>query len=81
MDQGLPLQFLPPSPHQVPLRSSTPGKWSLQPLRGCMRGGGAEREEESGPKPGGVTWGWGVGVADTGKWGFALLFFFFFFSL
>lgn len=64
-----------PSP-QVPLGSSTPGKWNLQPLGGCMRG---ERvlsgRKESNPEPGGLTWGWGVGMADTGKWDFALFFF------
>ena len=53
-----------PSP-QVPLGSSTPGKWNLQPLGGCMRG---ERvlsgRKESNPEPGGLTWGWGVGTGE-----------------
>ena len=48
-----------PSP-QVPLGSSTPGNWSLQPLGGCMR---RERvlsgRKESSSEPGGLTWGWG----------------------
>ena len=67
-----------PSP-QVPLGSSTPGNWSLQPLGGCMR---RERvlsgRKESSSEPGGLTWVLGVGMADTGKWDFALVFLFVF---
>ena len=33
--------------------------------------------KESSSEPGGLTWVLGVGMADTGKWDFALVFLFF----
>lgn len=45
-----------------------------------MRGERCLFEQQSNPEPGGLTWGWGVGMADTGKWDFALVFLLLFFS-
>lgn len=71
VDQGSPRSLPPPS---------TPGTWRSREAeppapKGCV--GGAEWEEESGPSQGGDL-GWGVGIADTGKWVFALFFFLYF---